>query len=323
VIPVRNDAARLQACLASIAACDYPADRVDIVVVVDRRSDDESEQVARRAGATVLPSEGPVAAMRNRGAGAAIGAVLAFVDADHAVGPGWVKAAVRTLAGDGVGAAGADYATPPVATWVQRQYGAMRRPTAAGDVDWLGAGNLVVRRSIFIAIGGFDASLETCEDVDFCQRVRRAGYRIVADASLHSVHFGDPATLRALFFGELWRGRHNLRVTMRGPFTIRHLRSAVIPLVNLTAAIAAGMSLSLGRFGLAAGLGAVILPFAVARSVRALRRQTPSTAVMVAQALAVALVYDVARALALVSSATHRTRRVSEPAPDVIARSHS
>ena len=33
---------------------------------------------------------------------------------------------------------------------------------------------------------GFDEALETCEDVDLCQRIRQAGHRIVASASARS-----------------------------------------------------------------------------------------------------------------------------------------
>jgi GT2 family glycosyltransferase len=324
VIPVRNDAARLKACLQSIAASDYPANCIDVIVVVDKRSDDRSEAVARGAGATVLSCLGSVAGLRNRGARATIGATLAFVDADHVIDRGWIRAAVRALAADRVAAAGADYATPPNATWVQRQYGAMRRaPEHPIDADWLGAGSLAVRRGTFQEIGGFDASLETCEDVDLCQRLQQAGHRVVFDPAMRSVHFGDPATLRGLFFGELWRGRSNLRVTLRGPLTVRHLRSAVIPIVNLMSATAAAAAISLRWFDAAAGASAVILFFAALRAARMLQRQRPRTAVAAAQALAVALVYDVARALALVIPATHRTRRGKELAPDVIARSNS
>ena len=135
----------------------------------------------------------------------------------------------------GVAATGAPYVSPPAANWVQESYDNLRaRPSSRQDVDWLGSGNLAVSRAPFERLGGFDRSLEACEDVDLCNRLRLAGHRIVADPALRSVHFGDPSTLRALFFGELWRGRDNARVTWRGPRTLRHLRSMLIPIATLT-----------------------------------------------------------------------------------------
>src|SRR5687768_2903499 len=77
VIPVRDDAARLRACLTSIAAGDYPADLVE-VIVVDNGSVDGSPETAEAAGARVLrrpglrPSE-----LRNDGAAAARGHIVA------------------------------------------------------------------------------------------------------------------------------------------------------------------------------------------------------------------------------------------------------
>ena len=69
----------------------------------------------------------------------------------------------------------------------------------------------------------------------------RAATRSSSDDRLRSVHLGDPRTLRALFFGELWRGRDNLKVSLRGPLSLRGLPSLAHParrtLLLLTAVI--------------------------------------------------------------------------------------
>jgi GT2 family glycosyltransferase len=58
---------------------------------------------------------------------------------------------------------------------------------------------MAVSKEAFFSIGGFDQTLETCEDVDLRQRLRARGWRVVGDDRLHNVHFGDPATLGHLF----------------------------------------------------------------------------------------------------------------------------
>jgi glycosyl transferase family 2 len=312
VIPVKNDAQRLANCLSTITGNDYPRSAVEIIVA-DNGSTDDTLNVARSAGARVFSWPGPrVSELRNRGATEATGDILAFIDADHEIVSGWTASAVDALAPDRVGAAGALYTPPAPGTWVQRLYGALRgRTYGQQDVAWLGSGNLAVRRTAFAAVGGFDASLEACEDVDFCQRLRAAGWRLVGDERLKSIHLGDPPTLRALFRAERWRGRDNLRVSLRGPLTAADLPSLVIPLVDLMA----GLTLLLALFAWPV-VGARLLPIIVANviiiallaSLRALRmivRSDQVSPLTIVQALVVALTYDAARAVALVTRASH------------------
>jgi len=268
---------------------------------------------ARAAGAVVLNGSGySVAALRNQGAGEAGGEILAFVDADHQIDKHWVQTAVEILADPQVGATGSDYSTQPSPTWVQRQYDSLRRrPHRREEVTWLGSGNMAMRSAVFRQVGGFDSSLTACEDVNLCNRVRRAGYRIVADPGLRSVHYGDPITLKALFFGELWRGRDNIRVTLSGPRTLRDLRSAIIPIANLILLVAAAFAVAVGNLPLAlVFIGTAMVPAAI-RATTMVRRQPQGGFRVAAQSLAVALVFDFARALALVARGSHRGRRAA------------
>jgi GT2 family glycosyltransferase len=251
-----------------------------------------------------------VADVRNNAAAQARGSILAFVDADHEIDRAWVRTAVDVLSADDIGATGAPCLTDPSPSWVQRQYDAMRsRPTAREEVQWLGSGNLAVKKSVFQEIGGFDASLTACEDVDLCNRLRQAGHRIVADPAMRNVHYGDPKTLKALFYGELWRGRDNVRVTFRGPKTFRELRSAVIPIVDLIAMVVGFAALLLGYPGIALVWWLVVGGLIALRALMILRRQSRPGLASAAQAVAVAAVFDVAKAFALLARGSHGARR--------------
>ena len=191
-------------------------------------------------------------------------------------------------------------------------YDALRaRPGARREVEWLGAGNVAIRRDVFEEVGGFDERLEACEDVQLCQKVRQAGYRIVAEPGMDNVHHGDPRALTDLFLGELWRGRNNLHVSLQGPMSVRSLASALLPIAGLSCLVLlvigllawprlGGLMATLGGVGLA---GVVLLK----ASVIVVRGRLASP-VAWGQAIVVAATYEIARALSLVSSVTHRTR---------------
>ena len=312
VIPVKDDVLRLQRCLASITRNEYPRELIEIIVI-DNESKDGSAAAARSYGAVVIRSSGStVAELRNRGARAALGSIIAFADSDHEISKNWIASAVEVLADAGVAAAGAPCLTSPTPNWVQQQYDGLRsRPTRREDTVWLGSGNLAVKRSVFERVGGFNTSLIACEDVDLCNRIITAGYRIVADPDLRSIHFGDPSTLKALFFGELWRGRDNLRVTFAGPRTLRHFHSALIPIAQLTLLIGSAGVLVTGHALLSTlFLAAAFLPAGV-RAAAMRRRQMRRGLMASAQAFAVAVVFDLARALAILARGSHRARRTA------------
>lgn len=313
IVPVRNDARRLRRCLASIREARYPADRLELIVA-DNGSTDGSDEVAREADAVVLCLPGlRVAELRNRAVRAATGDIVAFADADHEIDPEWIRAAVETLQQPNVAAVGAHYDAPLDSTWVQRQYDRLRcRHDGVREVEWLPSGNMALWRGAFDAANGFDTGLETCEDVELCHRLRAGGGRIVSDARLKSTHFGDPATLRDLFFGELWRGRDNMRVTLRTPRTARAMASLLVPAIELglLAFVVLGMLLvASGGLPVALAAAAGIVLLTGIQSWRMLHVHRPVAAVDLVQTPAVACVYGVARALALVVRAPHAVRR--------------
>ena len=321
IVPVRNDAVRLDACLRSIRQ-NLGLSRRDEILVVNNGSTDGSGDVALRHGARVLdvPERVKVSELRNRAVEVANGRIFAFVDADNEIWSGWSVAALESLQLPSAGAAGAHYLAPIDGTWVQRAYGVLRgRAKGVHQVGWLGSGNLAVWRHAFEAVGGFDVSLETCEDVDFCRRLATKGFRVVSDARIKSVHHGDPETLGALLQGERWRGRDNLRVALRRPIDWGSLPSALVPVMDVVMMIAAVVGLAMMAAaplaGLALALTALLL-IGLGAWLKVLRVVTRDGAVRgltVPSVWVVACVYDVGRALALVIPARHRGADAAAP----------
>ena len=220
---------------------------------------------------------------------------------------------MSTLGNPDVAAVGSLCEAPRDGTWVQHTYDLLRRrPEGIRNVEWLGSGNMAVSRSRFMAVGGFDSGLQTCEDVDLCRRLRADGGQVMQDSRLRNVHLGDPSTLGELFRGELWRGRDNLRVSFRGPVTFAELPSVLVPLVEIglfalaLVAMAFGLLPAIALWALAVGS---VAAFSAARAARMLSRLPRLTPLACGRAFAVAATYDVARAVALVRPHGYTTRR--------------
>jgi glycosyltransferase involved in cell wall biosynthesis len=202
VVPVRDGASWLQACLDGIAA-QREAPTWELIVV-DNGSRDGSADVAEDhpAVTTVVRESRPGSyAARNAGAAVGLGAVLAFTDADCVPDPGWLGTAIRAM---GIGAdlvAGAVVPRPNPSPSLWERYDRATYLDQSQYVEWgfAATANLVVRRTVFDAVGPFDASLRSGGDIEFCRRATAGGFRLVYEGGARVVH--RPRTTLA----ETWR----------------------------------------------------------------------------------------------------------------------
>lgn len=184
IIPVFNGGKDFRACLASIASSRrHP---YEVIVVADGDTDG-SWQVAERFGAHVIrvaQSEGPAAA-RNRGAQAAQGDLLFFVDADVTLHPTTLEQVIAVFEQDpDVDALIGSYDDAPGARNFLSQYRNLLHhythqiSSSQASTFWGACG--AIRRSAFMAVGGFDARYrKPCiEDIELGYRLKRAGYQI-------------------------------------------------------------------------------------------------------------------------------------------------
>jgi GT2 family glycosyltransferase len=185
VVPVHDGGEAFERCLSAL-----PGERAGWleIVVVDDGSADGSGERARGRGLRVLRLDrrGGPAAARNAGARAARGEFLFFLDADCLLDARALERAAAELDADpGLDALFGSYDDRPEAPgavsrfknlfhhWVH-QRGAGRALTF-----WAGCG--LVRRSTFLALGGFDAARypePSIEDIELGYRLSERGGRI-------------------------------------------------------------------------------------------------------------------------------------------------
>jgi GT2 family glycosyltransferase len=209
VVPTRNVEDTVERCLRSILA-ELPEEDRD-VIVVDNGSVDSTRALVRRfpVRLEVIPA-GFVSRSRNVGAGLARHPIVAFVDSDCMVKPGWHAAVLRAFAGADVGVAGGRYDIPHPASWPAVAWERAHR-IELGDspveVKYLPGGNIQIRRDLFHRLGGFDEALETGEEPDLCRRAAAEGHRVLESPGIRCIHLGEPMALGAVFKRERWHGR--------------------------------------------------------------------------------------------------------------------
>ena len=194
IIPARDAertiGAQLEALGAQVAAPAFE------VIVCDNGSVDRTAEVARSFAGSLAhlavvdasARRGPSAA-RNLGAAAARGTLLAFCDADDVASPTWLARLASALGDADAVAGGFEHAllNDPRGASVSWSTDV---PIVLDVLPELSAGassNLAVRAAAFTALGGFDESLATCEDIDLCWRLQRSGRALVfaPDALVH------------------------------------------------------------------------------------------------------------------------------------------
>lgn len=207
VIPVRNEAVDLRACLEAVLAQDYPHDRIE-VLVVDGGSTDGSPELAGDvlsrsdlSWAVIDNPTGTTPSNLNVGLARASGSILCRVDARSLISVGHVRLCTAALLAEPtrvVVGGGQRAVARPAASVVARGIARAlnnrwttglaryRRSSAAGPADtvYLGAFFTEALRQV----GGWAMELPTNQDFDLNQRLRAHG----------SVWFDPALTVRYL-----------------------------------------------------------------------------------------------------------------------------
>ncbi|WP_227869906.1 glycosyltransferase family 2 protein [Streptomyces otsuchiensis] len=192
VIPNYNYARTLELCLTSVAAQTLQPYEV---IVSDDASTDASVEVARRFGCRVLRAERNegVSAARNRGAAAATGDVLFFLDSDQALSPASLENAVQMLAEDPrLGCVHGIIAAEPLVDdgpveWYRTLHAHHWRRRGVGPTPTAYFAAAALPRHVFEEVGPFDPALRDSEDVEYSERLS-ARYTIRLTDRIEAAH---------------------------------------------------------------------------------------------------------------------------------------
>jgi len=179
------------------------------VIIVDNGSSDETVEMLKKIGRVkVVRNESNTGYVHacNQGAEIARGEFLVFLNNDTEAQPGWLRELAAVPAGDEtVGAVGARIIYP---SGLLQEAGGMiftdGRSWTFGrgdnpdeeiydvmcEVDYCSAACLLVRRDLFVEVGGFDTRYSPAyyEDTDLCFSLRQKGYKVIYNPDVCIIH---------------------------------------------------------------------------------------------------------------------------------------
>jgi glycosyltransferase involved in cell wall biosynthesis len=233
IIPAKNEQDNIVLCLETINKLVFNKTDYEIIVV-DNGSVDNTVAIVKAFGVTAyVKPELSLSELRNYGAKVARGDIFAFLDADCLVDENWLNQANSTFRDPDVGCTGSTPVAPDDGTWVERVWSSFRtRRKYKSFVSWINSSNLIVRRVYFQSVGGFNAKVKTCEDVDICMRLNKI-CKIVFDPTIKVIHLGEPKTLTKFFIKEIWRGKGSISGLFSHGISLSEIKSLLLPVYYL------------------------------------------------------------------------------------------
>jgi len=275
VVPVLDRPGALDRCLAALG-------RRHPVVVVDDASTDAAAVAAvcgdRGARLVRRDHNGGPGAARTTGLGSIRTDLVAFVDSDCVVGPGWTDGLTWLFADPSVaavaprvvpvaaGGTGSTGRTPALHRFLDG-HSPLDLGPEAGEVGpgrvvrYVPTAALVVRRDALEAVGGFADGMRVGEDVDLVWRLVDAGWRVRYEPGVTVAHH-EPATWPRALARRFRYGTSAGPLSARHPGQVAHVELRPWPTAVAVAALA-------GR-PLAATAGLAGSSVALARRVRPL-----------------------------------------------------
>ncbi len=177
IIPSLNEEEYIEETLENLRKQTYP--NIEIIVC-DGDSVDDTVKIAKNYADKVIVQKTNIAQARNLGAENSKGDFLVFVDADTVLDKKWIELGVNVMRKQRNVVCVGGRVLPKIKEMKYRilykiGWDLLPRIFAKFNCPQFTGVSIMVRRSVFEEIGGFNESMCATEDIDFIFRIRRKG----------------------------------------------------------------------------------------------------------------------------------------------------
>ena len=200
IVPVRNGDQTIQPLLESLQKLDYDKNKVE-VIIVDGNSTDKTQEIVKKYPVKLVVEKRPgLNVARNTGITSGNNEIITFTDSDCVVPPNWLIKIVENFKDPKVGCVGgsaialdhdfvsqyADFSIVRLMPFfTKREELEQVKPFFRHPAGC----NMAFRRKIAEEVGYFDENIQYgFDEVEFADRVCRAGYKMVLDPEVSVWH---------------------------------------------------------------------------------------------------------------------------------------
>lgn len=211
IIPAKDEEKSIPITIESIISNSKKFDYE--IIVVNHNSTDATKNVAESKGARVYDKiGGTIGSARNYGVQHALFDILIFIDADVSLTADWQREIHNVL--DKVRSnylylTGSHCIPPKDGSYLEKYWFANFSQEV--NTAHLGTGHMIMAKSLFEELGGFDEALKTGEDYDICQRAISIGSTLENNPNLVVIHRDYPKNIADFFRRERWHGKGDVQ----------------------------------------------------------------------------------------------------------------
>lgn len=237
ILAVRNEAEHLDDCLRALAQLDYPADKIEILLVDGMSDDGTAEIIADWAHRdvrikSIQNQRKTVSCGMNLGIAAAKHDFVLWISGHAILQPAHIRQCLATMGANGAAAVGGVLTTRGTTAVGRINAAVLSNPFGVGGgahriggrSGWVPVVTMALyRKAAIVNAGGFDETLQRSQDNDLHHRMNKLGLRSYLDVEVNPTYLCRN-TFRG-FLRQAWNnGFWNIMLSRRGHggFSPRH-----------------------------------------------------------------------------------------------------